>query len=130
MYKGCCVWSREIVDVKAMFPSFGPEDFPKCHEHAQRALLLAKLALEANPDSPEAQRDLIYAEAAAIRFRDGSERNPERYNAEVAYGHALRDAGVLGIVASTLRLTYVGQMEEHLQSILQPCSNGPTVRCF
>lgn len=85
-----------------MFPSFGPEDFPKCYEYAQKALLLAKQALEANPDSPEAQRDLVYAEAAAIRFREGSERNPERYNAEVAYGHALRDAGVLAIVLPTL----------------------------
>eukprot|EP00884_Botryococcus_braunii_P021274 jgi/Botrbrau1/7830/Bobra.9_2s0011.1 len=85
--------NKEIVEVKSWFPSFGPGDFPECHANAEKALALAQQAAEANPDSKEAKRDLAYAKAAAIRFRDGSELNPERYNAEVAYGHALRDAG-------------------------------------
>jgi hypothetical protein len=89
---------REVVEEKSWFPSFGPQDFEPCFEHARYALYLAEKAVKEQPDSPQAQRDLAYAQAAAIRFREGSAQHPARYQAEMDYGHSLRDSGAPPLV--------------------------------
>lgn len=39
---------REVVTESKWFPSFSPDDFPACHEAAQKALSLAQATVAAD----------------------------------------------------------------------------------
>ena len=78
----------------APYPSWSPEDFPKCEKHAQHALQLAHAAAAREPSSVVASRDLAWARASMLRFAPGSASGAERTSAESAYAEAMREIGV------------------------------------
>ena len=81
-----------------LYPSFNPEDFPACYEHAQKALQLATQALKgaaaSGPGQQELlQKELAYAEAQAARFANGTAMQPARNVAQQRYAELMEGIG-------------------------------------
>ncbi|CAL8468137.1 g7676 [Coccomyxa elongata] len=86
--------NREVVTESKWFPSFSPDDFPACHEAAQKALSLAQAAVAADTTGSKVlQKELAYAEAQAARFANGTAMQPKRNIAQRRYAQLMESIG-------------------------------------
>ncbi|GAB4824072.1 hypothetical protein N2152v2_011118 [Parachlorella kessleri] len=74
-------------------PVFGPVQFQVAQRAAQRAQELAQEAVLQDPNSSTAKQELGFANAALLRYAEGSERGHARHAAERAYGEAMQHLG-------------------------------------
>ena len=99
------------------YPSFNPQDFPACQEHAQKALQLAVQALKGAATSGPGQQELLqkelaYAEAQVARFANGTAMEPERAVAQQRYAELMEGIGVLPLPSLSLPV-HVATSQRH-----------------
>jgi hypothetical protein len=84
---------RAVLPERPLYPAFAPDNFADVHSAATLALQYGRQAASRDPDSATAKRDLAFAEAAVLRWPQGSEYGPARDAAEKAYSAAMRKFG-------------------------------------
>jgi hypothetical protein len=82
-----------VLAERPLYPAFAPDDFPEVQSAASLALHHAQQAASKDPESAISKRDLAFAEAAVLRWPQGSEYGPARDAAEKAYSAAFRKFG-------------------------------------
>ena len=118
---------RETVTEPKPYPSFNPQDFPACQEHAQKALQLAVQALKGAATSGPGQQELLqkelaYAEAQVARFANGTAMGPERATAQQRHAELMEGIGAL--LQPGLNLPVQGTMSGQL-SVCQTLRREP-----
>lgn len=92
---------RAALSFTPPYPAFTPGDFPVVQKAAQKALHLAQKAYFIEPTSETVQRDAAFAQAAVLRWPDGSAHGEARDNAEKEYSRALQVYGKLENTSSS-----------------------------
>lgn len=85
--------NRAVLPERPLYPAFAPDNFADVYSAATLALHYAQEAASRDPDSATARRDLAFAEAAVLRWPQGSEYGPARDAAEKAYSAAMGKFG-------------------------------------
>ena len=96
------------------YPAFTPEQFGTVQSASKRALALARQAASQGANDRTLARDLAFAEAASLRWPDGSQSGAARDQAEKRYSLELQQYGELSLQVLHLQIASLTGLRSYL----------------